>query len=352
VEIATLSRDEQPAKEHPSSLHRYGGFALAMSTMQPGLEHFSLPGIGSLAYHPALGPGHSALALGDPLCAAADRDTLLRAYLAAQPRSAFFQVSAETAHSLRQLGLHSTPMGYETWIELPHWHFAGQARKYLRNVNSRARRLGISLQEWPNYRERLPQLVEISDTWLRLRRHSGRELSFLARPLDSCHDPATRCFVAQRAGQPLAFVMFDPVHENGSVTGYAASLLRSRELGSAGWQDFIVLGAMEEFRREGLQWLTLGLSPFAEIAVPPELDSSPPTRWIFRIWRNYGNWLYNFRGVSFHKRFYPGEQRPAYFCSFSKLPLLDLRDALAAMGVSPLQRLNGYLQRYLQRLTG
>lgn len=323
-----------------------------MSTMQPGLQHFSMPKLGSLAFHPPTGPVRSALVLGDPLCALPVREALLKAFLAGQPRAAFFQVSADTAMILRGLGFHSTPMGYETWLDLPHWHLRGQARKYLRNVNSRAKRLGISLEEWPDYRLHLPELLEISDTWLRLRRHSGRELQFLARPLDSCHDPSTRCFVAQRDGRSIAFVMFDPLYAKGRVFGYAASLLRSCELGSAGWQDFIVLGALQQFRREGLQWLSLGLSPFAEITVPTELASSPATAAIFRLWRNYGNWLYNFRGVSFHKHFYPGEQRPAFFCGCSGLPLLELRDALAAMNVSPLQRLNGHLRRYLAQLTG
>jgi len=342
----------QSAPQTPFSLHSYGGFALAMSTLQPGLQRFCLPEHGCLAYHPALGPGRSALVLGDPLCSGAQRGDLLRQFNKAVPRAAFFQVGPDTALALRRLGFHSTPMGHETWLALPQWHLLGQARRYLRNVNSRAARLGISLQEWPDYRSRLPELREISETWLRLRRSSGRELSFLARPLEACHDPATRCFVAVRAGQSIAFVIFDPLYAQGRVFGYAASLQRSRELGSAGWQDYIVLGAMQQFRREGLRWLTLGLSPFASTNCPVQLDSSPATAAIFALWRQYGNWLYNFRGVSFHKRFYPGELRPAYFCSRSSLPLLELRDALAAMRVSPLQRLNVHLQQRLGELSG
>ncbi len=277
---------------------------------------------------------------------------LLRAFLQEQPRAAFFQLDSGTASILRQMGFHSTPMGHESWINLQQWQLAGQSRKYLRNVLSRARRQGVSLQEWPDYRVRLAELQAISERWLNLRRRKGSELHFLARPLDSCHDAATRCFVARRAGQAIAFVMFDPLYRDGQVTGYAASLLRSTELGSAGWQDFIVLGAMEQFRRSQLGWLTLGLSPFAQTDCPSQLDTAPATGMVFRLWSKYGNWLYNFRGVSFHKHFYPSQKRPAFFCSRHALPLMELRDALAAMNVNPLSRLNSYLRRKLDSLTG
>src|SRR5690606_27897088 len=157
----------------------------------------------------------------------------------------------------------------------------------------------------PDYRRRMSDLQAISQRWLNLRRRNSRELQFLARPLDCCHDPLTRCFVAQRNGKALAFVLFDPLYEAGKLSGYAASLLRSAELGSDGWQDYIVLSAMVKFRHEKLQWRSLGLSPFAQADSPARLDSSPATRAIFSFWREHGNWLYNFRGVSFHKRFYP-----------------------------------------------
>lgn len=333
-------------------LERYGDFALAVSTRQPGLEIFRLPGRGELAWHPPLSPFGSALVLGDPLCAGVDREALLHAFLEEHPRAAFFQVGSDTALVLRELGLHATPMGFESWIELPGWHLRGQSRKYLRNVLSRASRQGISLHEWPDYRGRMDELQQISSRWLGLRRRNSSELHFLARPLDSCHDPMTRCFVARRNGHTIAFVMFDPLYRDGRVLGYAASLLRSTELGSAGWQDFIVLGAIEQFRREGLEWLTLGLSPFAPTACPPQLDSAAPTHALFSWWHRHGNWLYNFRGVGFHKHFYPSEHRPAFFCSRYTLPVMELRDALEAMNVSVLGRFNSYLWRQLERLSG
>ncbi|MEZ5339860.1 MAG: DUF2156 domain-containing protein [bacterium] len=330
-------------------LQRWGGFALAASTRQPGLKLHCANG-GEIAWHPPLSPLGSALVLGDPLCSAAQRHALLADFLQAQPRAAFFQVSAATALELQKLGFHCTPLGFESWISLPDWHLRGQARKYLRFVLSRARRMGVTLQDWPDYRERMAELQAISRSWLELRRRNARELHFLARPLDSCHDPLTRCFVARRAGRVIAFVVFDPLYEEGQLVGYAASLLRARELGSVGWQDFIVLGAMQHFRMRGLSWLTLGLSPFAPAAAHPELAGSAATRAIFQWWHEHGNWLYNFRGVGFHKRYYPAERRTMYFCSRQALPLMELRDALAAMQVSPLARLSGHLRTSLEQL--
>ncbi|MCB1186476.1 DUF2156 domain-containing protein [bacterium] len=338
-------------KPAASPLELHGSFALAMSTRQPSLSLFS-GSCGEIAYHPALHALGSSLVLGDPLCSEANRPAMLAEYLAANPRSAFLQVSESTAIELGRIGFHCTPMGFESWIPLQDWHLRGQARKYLRYVLSRARRQAVTLQDWPDYLERMDELQEISRHWLGLRRRNASELHFLARPLDSCHDPATRCFVARRDGRTIAFVMFDPLYRDGRVIGYAASLLRSRELGSAGWQDFIVLGAMEHFRLRGLEWLTLGLSPFAPAEAAQAISSPPATRAIFSWWLEHGNWLYNFRGVGFHKRRYPAQRRTMYFCSRQALPLLELRDALAAMRVRPLQRLGGHLLGMLESASG
>jgi len=53
-------------------------------------------------------------------------------------------------------------------------------------------------------------------------------------------------------------------------------------------------------------------------------------RLFFKLSARYGNTIYNFKGLSFHKSKYRGVERPLYFASNSLCPCGDIYLAFAA----------------------
>jgi hypothetical protein len=85
----------------PSELYPYilqhGRGILSLSTLQQGLQHFLVPGIGYIAYTTMRnGPDVfnilSPLALGDPICDPANFKLMAEAFLQQHPKAIFMQV--------------------------------------------------------------------------------------------------------------------------------------------------------------------------------------------------------------------------------------------------------------------
>src|SRR5690349_4259192 len=72
--------------ERREYLMRFGAHCLAHASLQAGMAYFDLPGVGYLAYSSYCG---TRFALAEPLCAAADRATLLQAALAEHSETCF-----------------------------------------------------------------------------------------------------------------------------------------------------------------------------------------------------------------------------------------------------------------------
>ena len=54
----------------------------------------------------------------------------------------------------------------------------------------------------------------------------------------------------------------------------------------------------------------------------------------FKLSARFGNSIYNFKGLSFHKSKYRGVERPLYFASNSFLPSSDIYLAFASAGLA------------------
>jgi phosphatidylglycerol lysyltransferase len=77
---------------------QHGRGILSLSTLQQGLQHFILPGIGYIAYAMMYnGPDwlniRTPVALGDPICNPANFAAIAGAFLERHPKAMFLQVS-------------------------------------------------------------------------------------------------------------------------------------------------------------------------------------------------------------------------------------------------------------------
>ncbi len=352
------------------AMKEYGAHSLAYSTLQPDMKYHSCPS-GYLAYR-VLHDGQTVAVLGDPVCALHDVEECLVGFLDIHPHAIFLQITLSTAAVLQKLRQYVNIFGKECWLDLnpPSYSRAevfsleGSKRERLRTSRNRCRREGIRVEE-----RRLSEvdpaiLVDISREWLSTKL-VGSELQFLARPLGgkpitqkstsegedfALHEEdGVRLFVARtRANDVIGFVLFDPIYRYGQVEGYVTSILRCRRSYPdnasrntprripSGLVDAIILEAIDQFRIEGVQSISLGLMPFAPVESngTRKLRANRLTSILFETLYRFGGSLFNFRSLAWHKRRYFGREEPVYFAAPQKVAQLwHLHQTNRMMGV-------------------
>ncbi len=304
-----------------SLLRQYGSFTSAYSaTFQPGLLYFG-DARGFIAYRMV---GRTAFALADPLSAPETTRDLIGRFVTNFGDVCFMQVRRPTAEILASLGFAINEMGTEARIDLATHEFVGRKYRAFRLAINRAASKGYVTRECSVAEVGEAAIKEVSARWRRTRTIKSREIDFLNRPIVFADEPDVRKFYSfDRSGQVIAFAIFDPVYENGSIVGYlTASRRRLPEIDPL-INYSITCRAIEVFRREGRKWLFLGLSPLAEIE-DKDFKHNWLTRRSFRF--IYKNWLFNryffpLQGIAAHKRGYGATTEQTYF-AFNTLPAL------------------------------
>lgn len=307
----------------------YGAHALAYAILQPGMRYFGDAHRGLIAFRYRLG---HAVVLGDPVAPAAAVPELLAAFLARYPRACFMQVNRYTAAHLRRHGFRATPVGMENTLDPATFTLAGRRKADLRHYRNRAHAAGLTVAEEADTLALRHELQAVSDDWLPAKSWVGHELEFLARPYGTQPEPDVRVFVARRASVAIAFTVLDPMYRLGQPYGYTVTLLRHRRHAPEGAVDAINLHVLEQFREERLDTLSLGVSPFDQMAAHAQQDGygAPLVYLLFRALNRWGSPIYHFAGLSFHKSRYRATQSPVYTCTRAPLGLLPTYAAARA----------------------
>lgn len=292
-------------------LQQTGSHSLAYSALQPGMRYFGDADTGVIAYRMSLG---QAIVLGDPIAPPEKKVALLDAFIEAYPRSLHMQIHRDTADQLTRHGYRITPVGVENEIPLDTFTLRGRRKADLRHYRNRAVAGGIVVREEADTPELRAELEPVSDAWLPLKTGHGEELEFLARPYLLRSEPGVRIFTGRIDGAPVGFVIMDPMYRAGRVIGYTVTILRHLPDSPEGTVDYINLEAMAQFATEGVPMLSLGVSPFHRL---PELAAKEgtgalPVYWVYRFLTGWGNWIYHFHGLSFHKSRYRANEIPVY----------------------------------------
>jgi lysylphosphatidylglycerol synthetase-like protein (DUF2156 family) len=292
---------------------RWGRHSLAYAALQPGMEWHGDPARGFIAYRRSLG---QAIVLGDPLCPPESAATLLDTFLHTHRRAVFMQVSEGFARQLAAFGFHATPVGVENLIEVADYDLAGKRKQDLRHYRNKARGGGLEVREEEDSVELRQALRPVSDSWLPLKSWHARELAFLARPYLLEPEPGVRIFTARQQGAPMGFVVLDPMYDMGRCLGYVVTLLRHRVGAPEGTVDYINLHVIERLRAEGIPVLNLGVSPFHHLGELVRAHGMGlPTAYLgFQLMHRFGDPLYHFRGLSFHKSRYRAREVPVFTC--------------------------------------
>lgn len=293
------------------AVERFGSHALAYSVLQPGMQYFGSSEQGIIAYRRSLG---QTIVLGDPVADANSMDTLLREFLQAHPRSLHMQIHRGTADLLASRGFRITPVGVENEIALEEFSLHGKRKADLRHYRNRAAAGAVVVQEEKDSVALRRALEPVSRAWLPLKTGHGAELEFLARPFILEPEPGARIFTARIEGALVGFVVMDPMYAEGKVAGYTVTILRHRPDSPEGTVDAINLFAFEQFAREGIPMVSLGVSPFHQLADLARTDGigAPAIYLVYRFLNDWGDRIYHFRGLSFHKSRYRAREVPVY----------------------------------------
>ncbi len=323
-------------------LLKHGSHSPAYSSLQDGLEYFFLPGTGYIPY--ASASGGMVFALSNPLCSLDDYPGLVGAFLRRFPRAAFLHVTPEAAARLAAMGFYLNEMGVETELRLSGFTYRGRAKESMRRMIRRASEAGLQVEEYDGAPGTGAELREVTAEWLSTKKVRDREFWFLVRRAVYGSEPDVRKFVATRDGRAEGFIFFDPMYRDGRVYGYLASSLRTRRGAHGGTLALIMSRAIEAFQDEGVEVLSLGLSPFCDVEDACYRHSSL-MKHVFRFLYERGGGVYSFKGLSFFKARYGGGlqdgrlrdesviRRKIYFAHRSRLPLRELYESSRLVGI-------------------
>lgn len=304
-------------------IQRFGSHSLAYSMLQPGMRYWGSASRGLAAYRKNLG---QCTFLGDPACAPEMMDSFLAELLTAFPRALFMQIHAGTAASLRNLGHHITPVGVENDIDTATFTLRGRRMADLRHYRNKARAGKVVVEEQPDSAALRRALRPVSNAWLPQKSWIGRELEFLARPFTADPEPGVRIFTGSIEGKLVAFVVLDPLYRDERITGFSVTILRHYRDTPEGTVDSIVLEAIATLAAEGVPLLSLGVSPFHRLEELGAVHGvgSPAIFALYRLLRRWGNPIYHFRGLSFHKSRYRALETPVFTASPGPIGLWPL----------------------------
>ena len=328
TEAQLLGQQEKWAMLSPF-LRRYGREALSYATLQEGMEYFINP-TGYIAFtsvkHPVFARKVRRMVLSDPLCADEDLPRLVRAFLDFAPRAAFVVVSERCAGVLREMGFKANCLGCEPEIPIQTYNTQGNWKELdlIKRARNEAKREGIVIREEAIEKVNKSQLNEVSGKWIAHKKVNDREIWVYARRPVFAPEEDVRKFVAyDREGRVAGFAFYDPMYRDGRVYGYSANITRCDEQRFGRLATAVHMVAADQFKQEGKEVINLMLCPFVKLD-DAKFNDDVGTRLFFKISERFGNDIYNFKGLSFHKAKYRGVEKSLYFASNNPMPSNDV----------------------------
>jgi lysylphosphatidylglycerol synthetase-like protein (DUF2156 family) len=258
-----------------------------------------------------------------PVAAASERGRLLGAFLehAREQRREVLavQVREPCAEIFAQAGFRLNQLGRSYTLALGEFELRGHRFMKLRNKLKQPTKSGVEVGELgleiPRDSSAQSKLAAITDGWLRSKGRHTKLLEFLVGEVSSIEREGTRCFLAQRGSEPLAFITYVPAH--GQYRGYMHDLTRRLPEAPAGTMELVNLSAIQRFQSEAVPFLNFGLTPF--VGVRDEHPShSPGLARVIRVLADYGKWIY------------PAESQVAYKMKWA--PQIDEPEFIAFRG--------------------
>jgi phosphatidylglycerol lysyltransferase len=314
-------------------LRRYGRHTLAYASVhQDGIEHYG-DGRGIVAIVRKWGTTH---VIGDPLAPAEEIPALIRRVIDDNRSVSFWQVSDPTAAILSGIGFRINELGYDTRIDLSSYTFGGSDKRNLRMGINRLQKLGFSVREQNHIEVDRDAVVRVSEKWRRTRTQKRREMTVVNRPVRFDEEEDVRRFyLYDPEGTVTGFLFCDPLYRDNRIIGFSTSNRRIDPACDPKLGFGLVCAAIDAFKGEGLERLTLGLAPLADIQ-DGDFPSNRFVRFQFNTMyrsRLINAWFFPMKGHAEHKRSFRGIREPCYFASTARLNTFRFAAFLKLIGV-------------------
>jgi len=330
----TLAINKNNIEKLQPYFKKYGDSCIAYSGFQDNLEYFFIPDIGYISYlnfkHLIFSPRGRKIVLANPICAKENIRHLLEKFIEKYPRVMFIQISREVAVILDDIGYSINQFGVETEINIPSYDLKGKTKSSLRQWRNKCLREKVEVEEIDLAQcDEIKNIKVLSREWLKNK--GGKELFFLNRPFLYEKETDSRCFIAKQNGKLIGISVFDPFYRDNKVLGYYHNIDRIVNDAPHGVSPFLILAALEVFRQEKVEILSLGMSPLYQLGA--EFNYNKISRKVLRYSYKNMNFLYPFKGNIAHKKKFSGEQKRVYFCSTTGNRLWEISILMKAIGM-------------------
>ena len=240
---------------------------------------------------------------GDPICGKKDAESFLQEILEYCKKNNYPIMLLNVTDEFRQIyesaGICLVKFGEDACFDLSTYNLAGGKVAKVRAAINHATKAGIMVAEYKPLMEKNEvierQIQQISADWLKNK--GGYELHFtlggtgLSDPLDRRY-----FYACDQEGTVFGFVVFLP-YEN----GYLADVTRRRQDAPQGVLEKIIFEAFMQFKKEGIGWGNMGLSPLYHVA---DSDKATMTEKLFNYVYENLNKSYGFKQLHHAKEKY------------------------------------------------
>ena len=241
----------------------------------------------------------------------------------------FYGIHPQFAGVCREMGWSADIIGDETIVYPADWNTAGKHWQDVRSSINRAEREGLTAT-WTRFSEltarHVIQIEEISELWVAEK--GLPEMEFTLGGIDELRDENVRLMVAIDAGNDVVGVTsWLPSFLGGVTIGWTLDFMRRAPTGPNGVMEFLIARAVEQFRADGIEFVSLSTAPLTRSSTSKQESSS-----IAPLLRYIGNRLepvYGFTSLFNFKRKFQPEFRPVYMAYPDSLSLPTIGLALA-----------------------
>lgn len=288
---------------------------------------------------------------GDPICAPEDFPAFLAEFRLfcqnSNHKLVFLSITGKYLDEYKKQGFGTVKCGEEASFNIQEYTIAGKKGAKMRMNINHATNAGLTVHEYRPLEKRDPEIEkaieQITDEWLHDKNSSLLTFTLGSTGLDQPLDK--RYFYAcDTSGHIYGFNVYCPY--NGQ-TGYMADITRRSHDAPSGITEKIMYEAFQVFKKEGIQSVSMGLAPLANVIEDGETPGSAEK--LLNFVYEHLNSCYGFKNLYRAKESYsPTEWFPGYYAWLpgTKIPTPEMLYAMVR--IQNRQGILDYLKTFLR----
>src|SRR5712691_3199463 len=271
--------------------------------------------------------GRSWVAMGDPVGPDEEKSELIWKFRALCDLHAgwpvFYEIERKHLHFYLDLGLTLQKIGEEARVPLEDFSLQGGSRKWMRKMERKVESEGCCFELITDPAPILPELREISESWLmeKQTREKGFSLGFFA-------EDYIRRFPVAVVRRGPRIMSFANVWATAGKEELSVDLMRHRVDAPSGVMDYMFLNLILWGKEHGYHFFNLGMAPLSGLE----------NRTLGSVWNRvgaltyrFGENFYNFQGLRQYKEKFDPVWEPMYLASPGGLVLPRILTNLATL---------------------